>query len=192
MESRYFHDILYDASATTPPPLPTHPILSSMQGWLVLTKFEFDMDVVERCDEESDNAENEYVDNAWKEMSKDKGKDKKGLTRKSISECFYMPIAEAARHLKVGLIHLKRRWRDLGIQRWPHRKLMSLQTLINNLQQQQEEGVDEDESSRILATGDHTKRLRQACFKANYNKRRKQPVQPNIMILILTLTNPFN
>ncbi|KAL4326444.1 hypothetical protein HN51_033580 [Arachis hypogaea] len=109
------------------------------------------MDVVERCDEESDNAENEYVDNAWKEMSKDKGKGKKGLKRKSISECFYMPIAEASRHLKVGLIHLKRRWRDLGIQRWPHRKLMSLQTLINNLQQQQQQqkGVDEDESSRI-------------------------------------------
>lgn len=56
------------------------------------------------------------------------------LTRKNISEYFYMPISQAARELNVGLTHLKKRCRDLGIQRWPHRKLMSLQTLIKNVQ----------------------------------------------------------
>lgn len=56
------------------------------------------------------------------------------LTRKNISEYFYMPISHAARELNVGLTHLKKRCRDLGIQRWPHRKLMSLQTLIKNVQ----------------------------------------------------------
>jgi hypothetical protein len=56
------------------------------------------------------------------------------LTRKTISEYFYMPISQAARELNVGLTHLKKRCRDLGIQRWPHRKLMSLQTLIKNVQ----------------------------------------------------------
>lgn len=56
------------------------------------------------------------------------------LSRKKISEYFYMPISQAARQLNVGLTHLKKRCRDLGIQRWPHRKLMSLQTLIKNVQ----------------------------------------------------------
>lgn len=56
------------------------------------------------------------------------------LTKETISEYFYMPISQAARELNVGLTHLKKRCRDLGIQRWPHRKLMSLQTLIKNVQ----------------------------------------------------------
>lgn len=56
------------------------------------------------------------------------------LSRKTISQYFYMPISQAARELNVGLTHLKKRCRELGIQRWPHRKLMSLQTLIKNVQ----------------------------------------------------------
>lgn len=58
----------------------------------------------------------------------------KNLSRKIISQYFYMPITQAARELNVGLTHLKKRCRELGFRRWPHRKLMSLQTLINNLQ----------------------------------------------------------
>jgi len=56
------------------------------------------------------------------------------LSRKTISQYFYMPITQAARELNVGLTLLKKRCRELGIRRWPHRKLMSLQTLINNVQ----------------------------------------------------------
>lgn len=58
----------------------------------------------------------------------------KMLSRKIISQYFYMPITQAARELNVGLTLLKKRCRELGIRRWPHRKLMSLQTLINNVQ----------------------------------------------------------
>jgi len=58
----------------------------------------------------------------------------KNLSRKTISQYFYMPITQAARELNVGLTHLKKRCRELGIRRWPHRKLMSLQTLINNIE----------------------------------------------------------
>lgn len=58
----------------------------------------------------------------------------KTLSRKIISQYFYMPITEAAKELNVGLTLLKKRCRELGIRRWPHRKLMSLQTLINNIQ----------------------------------------------------------
>lgn len=56
------------------------------------------------------------------------------LSREVISQYFYMPITQAAKELNVGLTLLKKRCRELGIRRWPHRKLMSLQTLITNVQ----------------------------------------------------------
>lgn len=56
------------------------------------------------------------------------------LSRKTISQYFYMPISQAATELNVGITLLKKRCREVGIRRWPHRKLMSLQTLINNVQ----------------------------------------------------------
>ena len=55
------------------------------------------------------------------------------LSRDTISKYFYMPATQAAKELNIGLTLLKNRCRDLGIQRWPHRKLMSLQTLIKNV-----------------------------------------------------------
>nr|KYP55542.1 hypothetical protein KK1_001754 [Cajanus cajan] len=112
------------------------------------------------------------------------------LSRKILSQYFYMPITQAARELNVGLTLLKKRCRVLGIRRWPHRKLMSLQTLINNIQELgKEEGKESEEKLRSaieilerekklleempdIELEDNTKRLRQACFKANYKKRR--------------------
>ncbi|KAI4343880.1 hypothetical protein L6164_011177 [Bauhinia variegata] len=112
------------------------------------------------------------------------------LSRKTISEYFYMPITQAAKELNVGLTLLKKRCRELGIRRWPHRKLMSLQSLIKNLQELgKEEGQESEEKIRNaieilekekklleekpdLQLEDYTKRLRQACFKANYKKRK--------------------
>ncbi|PIN06874.1 hypothetical protein CDL12_20562 [Handroanthus impetiginosus] len=111
----------------------------------------------------------------------------KKLSRKTISQYFYMPITQAAKELNVGLTLLKKRCRELGIWRWPHRKLMSLQTLINNVEELgKEEGEDKlkqsieileqekklMEESPDLQLEDKTKRLRQACFKANYKKRK--------------------
>ncbi|XP_004508743.1 protein RKD4 [Cicer arietinum] len=114
----------------------------------------------------------------------------KNLSRKIISQYFYMPITQAARELNVGLTFLKKRCRELGIRRWPHRKLMSLQTLINNFQDQMKEGgLESAEKLRYaidalerekkvveempdMQLEDGTKRLRQACFKANYKKRK--------------------
>ncbi|XP_020979472.1 protein RKD1-like [Arachis ipaensis] len=114
----------------------------------------------------------------------------KMLSRKMISEYFYMPITQAAKELDVGLTLLKKRCRELGIRRWPHRKLMSLQTLINNVQELgKDEGTESEEKLRNaieilekekklleempdLQLEDNTKRLRQACFKANYKKRK--------------------
>ncbi|KAK8537587.1 hypothetical protein V6N12_043744 [Hibiscus sabdariffa] len=110
------------------------------------------------------------------------------LSREVISHYFYMPITQAAKELNVGLTLLKKRCRELGIRRWPHRKLMSLRTLINNIQELQEvegggkvrEAVEVLERERKMLEeipdmemGYGTKRLRQACFKANYKKRRQ-------------------
>uniref|UniRef100_A0A2C9UJU2 RWP-RK domain-containing protein n=1 Tax=Manihot esculenta TaxID=3983 RepID=A0A2C9UJU2_MANES len=114
----------------------------------------------------------------------------KALSRQTISMYFYMPITQAAKELNVGLTLLKKRCRELGIRRWPHRKLMSLQTLIKNVQEMKKvEGEESEKKLReaieilererkmVEETPDmqlenKTKRLRQACFKANYKKRR--------------------
>ena len=56
------------------------------------------------------------------------------LTFELVSQYFYMPIMQAARELNVGLTLLKKRCRELGIPRWPHRKMKSLQSLIKNVQ----------------------------------------------------------
>ncbi|XP_040987633.1 protein RKD1-like [Juglans microcarpa x Juglans regia] len=112
------------------------------------------------------------------------------LSRKTISQLFYMPIMQAAKELNVGLTLLKKRCRELGIRRWPHRKLMSLQTLIKDIEVLGKEEGEESEAKlrnaiEILEREkklleeipdmqleDNTKRLRQACFKANYKKRK--------------------
>jgi hypothetical protein len=149
----------------------------------------------------------------------------KVLTFELVSQHFYLPITQAARELNVGLTVLKKRCRELGIPRWPHRKMKSLRALINNvevpslsivvflslttlnqsshmfqllimsyvgspLQALQEAGKANDEEQlramvemleqerRLLEQKpcvelkDKTKRLRQACFKANYKRRR--------------------
>ncbi|XAR50044.1 hypothetical protein NMG60_11004261 [Bertholletia excelsa] len=125
-----------------------------------------------------------------KMIREEKSSSSKALSRKTISQYFYMPITQAAKELNVGLTLLKKRCRELGIRRWPHRKLMSLQTLIKNVQELgKEEGEGEErrlrEAIEILEQErkmmeevpdmqmeDKTKRLRQACFKANYKKRK--------------------
>ncbi|GJN00239.1 hypothetical protein PR202_ga17655 [Eleusine coracana subsp. coracana] len=116
--------------------------------------------------------------------------EEKALTFELVSQYFYMPITQAARELDVGLTLLKKRCRELGIPRWPHRKMKSLQTLINNVQVLQEAGkATGEEELRALVEmlqqekqlleqrpyvqlEEKTKKLRQACFKANYKKRR--------------------
>ncbi|XP_026658339.2 protein RKD1-like [Phoenix dactylifera] len=127
-----------------------------------------------------------------KKMRKgERSREEKALTFEEVSRCFYMPITQAAKELNVGVTLLKRKCRKLGIPRWPHRKLKSLQTLIKNVKEhggeegdvgdaqlvtsatailEQERKLMEKEPAMQLE--EKTKRLRQACFKANYKKRR--------------------
>ncbi|CAA3009461.1 Hypothetical predicted protein [Olea europaea subsp. europaea] len=113
------------------------------------------------------------------------------LSKETISQYFYMPITKAVRELNVGLTLLKKRCRELGIRRWPHRKLTSLQTLINV--QEEGEGKLRDaihileqkrklmEEVPDLQLADKTKRLRQACFKVNYKKRKLMAGMPSMI-----------
>ncbi|KAJ7299376.1 hypothetical protein O6H91_Y241500 [Diphasiastrum complanatum] len=100
----------------------------------------------------------------------------------------------ASKKLKVGLTVLKKRCREFGIPRWPHRKLKSLDSLIHNMQ---EVAKGSDQGGVLMSTvkdelrelenqktwmqekpgmdlTDRTKRLRQACFKNNYKRRRRR------------------
>ncbi|XP_002865951.2 protein RKD4 [Arabidopsis lyrata subsp. lyrata] len=102
------------------------------------------------------------------------------LEMSEIKQFFDRPIMRAAKELNVGLTVLKKRCRELGIYRWPHRKLKSLNSLIKNLKSVgMEEEVKNLEEHRVLIEqepdaelSDGTKKLRQACFKANYKRRK--------------------
>ncbi|KAL0440698.1 UNVERIFIED_CONTAM: protein RKD2 [Sesamum radiatum] len=156
---------------------------------LFLDNINYDNGTMVGVDEELAVEEKKLRKRSSREVAKnnnDSASSKK-LSKKLISQYFYMPITQAARELNVGLTLLKKRCRELGIRRWPHRKLMSLQTLIMNVQELgKEEGEGKlKESIQILEKQkklmeeipdlqleDKTKRLRQACFKANYKKRK--------------------
>ncbi|MQL83793.1 hypothetical protein Taro_016293 [Colocasia esculenta] len=111
-----------------------------------------------------------------------------------VSKYFCMPIMEAAKNMKVGLTVLKKRCRELGISRWPHRKMKSLNSLIHNVQELGKGVATEDcvrkevetleEHKRLMEMmpemqlSERTKKLRQACFKANFKKRRALQYPP--------------
>ncbi|RDX72625.1 Protein RKD1, partial [Mucuna pruriens] len=191
MKCYYPHDILYETLAIEPTPLSVQDydfcdVKNVLSAWNEIEGS--DKPVFSSCnDGESVNKTRE--DLKGKQCREERSNSARMLTRKTVSQYFYMPISQAARELNVGLTHLKKRCRELGIQRWPHRKLMSLQTLIKNIQEQGEEGHENDEKIRCaigmlerekrmveempdLELEVNTRRLRQACFKANYKKRK--------------------
>ncbi|KAK7410725.1 hypothetical protein VNO78_01741 [Psophocarpus tetragonolobus] len=101
------------------------------------------------------------------------------LEFEEIKNHFDLPINEAAKQMNVGLTMLKRRCRELNIMRWPHRKIKSLQLLIHNVK---ELGLTDEvpmlekhkmmlEKLPGLELSKEAKKLRQACFKANYKRR---------------------
>ncbi|XP_022968161.1 protein RKD4 [Cucurbita maxima] len=106
------------------------------------------------------------------------------LGLEEIQKHFHIPITEAAKAMSVGLTVLKRRCRELNIMRWPHRKLKSLNSLITNVQEMgltnEIKGLEEHkrlvEELPNMDLTHRTRRLRQACFKANYKKKRRSNV----------------
>ncbi|KAG2319742.1 hypothetical protein Bca52824_012955 [Brassica carinata] len=109
----------------------------------------------------------------------------KPLSKETIALYYDMPIAQAAKELNIGLTLLKKKCRDLGIQRWPHRKRMSLkissklgereenaEELRNDLEKLEKE-LKMTEEFPDLKFEDKTKRLRQACYKASHKRKRR-------------------
>ncbi|OVA19575.1 RWP-RK domain [Macleaya cordata] len=107
---------------------------------------------------------------------------------------FDVPITEASRSLNVGLTALKRKCRELGIPRWPHRKIKSLDTLIHNLQEEAEQQEQVNKAAAIavvkrqkmlesekecierkpfMQIQTETKRFRQDVFKKRHKARAK-------------------
>ncbi|CAL5030554.1 unnamed protein product [Urochloa decumbens] len=56
------------------------------------------------------------------------------ITLDEIAQYFHLPIREASKTLKIGVSILKRKCRNYGIPRWPHRKIKSLDSLISDLE----------------------------------------------------------
>ncbi|XP_045809875.1 protein RKD5-like [Trifolium pratense] len=114
------------------------------------------------------------------------------ITVSDLVKYFDMPLLEASKKLNVGTTVLKRRCRELGLPRWPHRKIKSLDTLIHDLQEEaahkemknkaaamavrKKQKMVESEKERIekkpfIAIKSETRRLRQYVFKRRYHAR---------------------
>ncbi|XP_044470797.1 protein RKD5 isoform X2 [Mangifera indica] len=113
------------------------------------------------------------------------------IALEDLAKYFDLPILEASRNLKVGLTVLKKKCREFGIPRWPHRKIKSLDGLIHELQevgqQQQEDEAAatavakrrqmlEEEKETIerkpfMEIQTETKKFRQDIFKRRHKAR---------------------
>ena len=72
------------------------------------------------------------------------------LSFQEISQYFHLPISQAAKELKVCETLLKKICRVNGIKRWPHRKIRSIDTMINLLEfRLQSEKLSEKEKNRM-------------------------------------------
>lgn len=47
---------------------------------------------------------------------------------------YHLPISAAAKKFNIGLTLLKKRCRDLGLKRWPYRKLKSMDKLLHSIE----------------------------------------------------------
>ncbi|CAA6655860.1 unnamed protein product [Spirodela intermedia] len=133
------------------------------------------------------NVTNIMLVNRTKQNKRATIEDISSITLPELSKYFDVPIAEASRHLNVGQTVLKRKCREFGIPRWPHRKIKSLDTLIQDLQVVVEERRGQDESAAaaekqrllemekqsikkdpVMDLQSETKRFRQDIFKRRY------------------------
>ncbi|XWS29124.1 hypothetical protein CRYUN_Cryun24cG0001600 [Craigia yunnanensis] len=84
---------------------------------------------------------------AVKKKQRADSKDVARIALEDLAKYFDLPIVEASKNLNVGLTVLKRKCREFGIPRWPHRKIKSLDSLIRDLQEEAEQLQQEDEAA---------------------------------------------
>ncbi|XP_019089344.1 PREDICTED: protein RKD5-like [Camelina sativa] len=125
-----------------------------------------------------------------------------GLSLKDLSKYFGLTIVEASRSLNVGLTVLKKKCREFGIPRWPHRKIKSLDSLIHDLQREAEREQENSEAAAMavakkqkkletekrniverpfMEIQKETKRFRQINFKKRHRASRAKKNQESLV-----------
>uniref|UniRef100_A0A803NF72 RWP-RK domain-containing protein n=1 Tax=Cannabis sativa TaxID=3483 RepID=A0A803NF72_CANSA len=150
-------------------------------------------------DTPSESSDDQQIDQSSSGVMEEDNKKKKRAASKDIARLalsdlakyFDLPIVEASRNLKVGLTVLKKKCREFGIPRWPHRKIKSLDSLIRDLQEEnrwQQANKDAAEAvakrkemlknekesiekTPFLDMKTETKRFRQDVFKRRHKDR---------------------
>ncbi|QCD91203.1 protein RKD5 [Vigna unguiculata] len=96
------------------------------------------------------------------------------ISLSDLVQYFGMPIVEASRNLNVGLTVLKRKCREFGIPRWPHRKIKSLDSLIHDLQ---EEAKNQELENMDAAMAVAKRQRMLECEKENIEKKPFMDIQ---------------
>ncbi|OMO99267.1 Plant regulator RWP-RK [Corchorus olitorius] len=140
----------------------------------------------------SQQIEQSATGDAAKKRKRADSKDIARIALEDLAKYFDLPIVEASRNLNIGLTVLKRKCREFGIPRWPHRKIKSLDGLIRDLQEEADKRQEEDEAAafavekrRMMLESEResierdpfielkseTKRFRQDIFKRRHKAR---------------------
>ncbi|KAK1440517.1 hypothetical protein QVD17_06345 [Tagetes erecta] len=98
---------------------------------------------------ENEESDQSVTDLSWKKKKRAATKDIASLGLEDLAKYFDVPIIEASKNLKVGLTVLKKKCREFGIPRWPHRKIKSLDGLISDLQEEVKRQQEEDEGAAL-------------------------------------------
>ncbi|MFS7955136.1 putative transcription factor Nin-like family [Helianthus anomalus] len=98
---------------------------------------------------ENEESDQSATDVSWKKKKRAATKDIASLGLEDLAKYFDVPIIEASKNLKVGLTVLKKKCREFGIPRWPHRKIKSLDGLISDLQEEVKRQQEEDEEAAL-------------------------------------------
>ncbi|KAI3722905.1 hypothetical protein L2E82_34094 [Cichorium intybus] len=98
---------------------------------------------------ENDESDQSATDVSGKKKRRAATKDIASLGLEDLAKYFDLPIIEASKNLKVGLTVLKKKCREFGIPRWPHRKIKSLDGLISDLQEEVKRQQEEDNGAAM-------------------------------------------
>ncbi|KAJ4714367.1 RWP-RK domain containing protein [Melia azedarach] len=147
---------------------------------------------VARCEDSgSQQIEQCATGNMDKKKKRAASQDVARIDLKDLEKYFDLPILEASKNLNVGLTVLKKKCREFGIPRWPHRKIKSLDGLIHELQevgrqkpededaamaverrrQMLEEEKESIERKPFMEIQKETKKFRQDIFKRRHKAR---------------------
>ncbi|KAL6652219.1 hypothetical protein ACP70R_011144 [Stipagrostis hirtigluma subsp. patula] len=92
------------------------------------------------------------------------------ITLVQITQYFHLPIREASKALKIGVSILKKKCRKYGITRWPHRKIKSLDSLIQDVESVLEEETRDGAQQEMQ---DQKERVKHALALKALKKRKR-------------------